>query len=233
VKHRRIPYIIVGLLVGYFLLLLFGNGFVYGRGNILAIVDHAVLGPNHLLNDRGIDPEGVLSQIPAMAHVMIGFCCGRWLMEKTDLEKKMLRLLLLGLALAFGGYLLSYGCPISKKAWSPTFVMVTCGLAAGLLALLIWIIDVKGHKAWCRPFETFGVNPLFVYVLSELGAVTLDNISLSYQGRAIDLHSYTDYVLLQPVLGGYGASLAYALLFVIICWAVGKALQKNGIYIKI
>jgi predicted acyltransferase len=77
------------------------------------------------------------------------------------------------------------------------------------------------------------VNPLFLYVLSELGAVTLDHISVTFRGEAVDLHSYIDSALLRPVLGGYGASLAYALLFVIVCWAVGKALQANRIYIKI
>jgi predicted acyltransferase len=232
-KHRHIPFLIAVLLIGYFLLLLFGNGFAYSPDNILAIVDHSVLGANHLLNDHGIDPEGVLSQIPSVAHVLIGFCCGRWLMETSNISKKMIHLFLIGTSLAIGGYLLSYGCPVSKKAWSPTFVLITCGMASALLALLIEIIDVKGRTKWSRPFDTFGVNPLFLYVFSEVLCVTLDNIPIPFTEGTTTLHGLLYDRWLQPMWGGYGASLIYALLFVFVCWIVGYLLQRKKIYIKI
>ena len=42
-KHRHIPYLIATLLVGYFILLMCGNGFAYNETNILSIVDRAIL----------------------------------------------------------------------------------------------------------------------------------------------------------------------------------------------
>ena len=33
--------------------------------------------------------------------------------------------------LTFAGFLLSYGCPINKKVWSPTFVIITGLIPAG------------------------------------------------------------------------------------------------------
>ncbi|KAA6340593.1 hypothetical protein EZS27_011564 [termite gut metagenome] len=233
VKHKNIPYLIVTLLVGYLFILLFGNGYEYNENNILSIVDRAVLGVNHVYKDNGIEPEGLLSTIPAIAHVLIGFCCGKLLMEVKDINKKLLRLFLIGTTLTFLGFLLNYGCPINKKVWSPSFVLVTCGLASSFLALLIWIIDVKGYKKGGRFFESFGVNPLFIYVMAAILSILLGNIRFAYGESTISLHGYAYEIVLQPLLGGYGGSLAFALLFVLLNWAIGYVLYKNRIYIKI
>ena len=138
-KHKYIPYLIAILLIGYFIILINGNGFEYNSSNILSIVDRTVLGEAHMYKDNGIDPEGLLSTIPSIAHVLIGFCVGKLLMEVKDIHEKIERLFLIGTILTFAGFLLSYGCPISKKIWSPTFAIVTCGLASSFLALLVWM----------------------------------------------------------------------------------------------
>ncbi len=178
VRHRYIPCLIIGILLGYFFLLFFGHGFDADSHNILAIVDQKILGPDHMFVEFGLDPEGVLSTLPSVAHVLIGFCCGKVLMDLKDNTQRMLRLFLIGAFLAFTGYLLSYGCPINKKIWSPTYVLITCGMASTLLAVWIWIIDVKGKQTWCRPFEAFGVNPLFIYVFAGVLATVLQSTYL-------------------------------------------------------
>lgn len=232
-KHKHIPYLIGALLVGYFFLLLFGKGFEYNETNILSVVDRAVLGANHIYKDNGIEPEGLLSTIPAIAHVLIGFCCGKLMMEVKDINEKLLRLFLIGAVLTFIGFLLSYGCPINKKIWSPTFTLATCGLASSFLALLIWIIDVKGYKTQSRFFEAFGVNPLFIYVLGAVLSILLGSIRFTCGESVISLQGYIYNIILQPLLGDYPGSLAYALLFVILNWAIGYVLYKKKIYIKI
>jgi predicted acyltransferase len=233
VKHKYIPYLIAGLLLAYLCLLLFGNGFEYNESNILSRVDRAVLGVHHMYKDQGIDPEGLLSTIPAIAHVLVGLCCGKLLMEVKDVNEKIQRLFLVGTILAFSGFLLSYGCPINKKIWSPTFVLVTCGLASNFLALLIWIIDVKGKKTWSRFFESFGINPLFMYVAGAIFSILSGNIRFPYGEESISLHGFVYGKVLQPLLGDYPGSLAYALVFVSLIWAVGYVLYKKKIYIKI
>lgn len=232
-KHKHIPYLIATLLIGYFILLVTGNGFEYNSTNILSVVDRAVLGKAHMYKDNGIDPEGLLSTIPAIAHVLIGFCVGKLLMEVKDINEKLERLFLIGTILTFLGFLLSYGCPINKKIWSPTFAIVTCGLGSSFLALLIWIIDVKGYKSWSRFFESFGVNPLFIYVMAGVLAVLLGNIRVPFDGTTTSLHSYIYKGILQPLLGDYPGSLAFALLFVALNWSIGYILYKKKIYIKI
>jgi predicted acyltransferase len=233
VRHKNIPYIIATLLIGYFLLLFFGRGFEYNDTNILSIVDRFVLGTAHMYKDNGIDPEGLLSTIPAIAHVLIGFCCGRLLMKVKELDKKIQQLFLIGTILTFLGFLLSYGCPINKKIWSPTFVLTTCGLASSFLALLIWIIDVKEKKKWSRFFEAFGINPLFMYVMAAIFSILLNNIRLPYQEGTLSLHGFAYNQFLQLMLGDYLGSLAFAVLFVVLIWSIGYVLYKKKIYIKI
>ena len=226
VKHKYFPAIILTVLFAYFLLLAGGDGFIRSETNVVARFDAWVLGASHMYHDGGIafDPEGLLSTVPAVCHVMVGFCCGKLLLSAKDNRDKMLRLFLAGTILTFAGFLLSYGCPLNKKIWSPTFVVVTCGLASSFLALLIWIIDVKGYRKWCAFFRSFGVNPLFIYVFAELAAVALGASGIS---------SFIYEKMLAPWLGGYPASLAYALLYILFCWSIVHVLYKKGIYIKI
>lgn len=233
VKHKQIPYLIAILLIGYFILLTTGNGFEYNNTNILSVVDRAVLGETHMYKDNGIDPEGLLSTIPAIAHVLIGFCVGKLLMEVKDIHEKLERLFLIGTILTFLGFLFSYGCPINKKVWSPTFAIVTCGLGSSFLALLIWMIDVKGYKSWSRFFESFGVNPLFIYVMAGVLSILLGNIQVPFDGATTSLHGYLYKGVFQPLLGDYLGSLVFALLFVAFNWSIGYILYKKNIYIKI
>lgn len=232
-KHKYIPHLIVGLLVGYFVLLLVGNGFAYDRTNILSIVDYKILGEAHMYNDNGIEPEGILSTIPAIAHVLIGFWVGKAMFERKEIHSKIEWLFIAGTILTFVGFLFSYACPINKKIWSPSFVLVTCGLGSSFLALLIWIIDVKGKKKWSRFFEAFGINPLFMYVLATFLAIIIRNTIIYPGGERTSLRGFLYNDLLQPIFGNYPGSLAYGLLFVGSVWIFGYYLYKKKIYIKL
>lgn len=235
VKHKYIPYIIVVTLTGYLLLLLFGNGFELSEDNILSVFDKAVLGASHMYTDSGVklDPEGLLSTLPAVCHVMIGFYCGKMLFSTKDNYERINRFFIVGVILTFAGLLLSYGCPINKKIWSPAFVLVTCGFASSFLALLIWIIDIRGHRRWSVFFESFGVNPLFIYVMAAVLSTLIEGTFITYRERMMSVKSFIYNVILQPAFGDYSGSLVYALLFVVLNWCIGNILYKKKIYIKI
>ncbi len=229
IRHRYIPYLIAALLIGYYVILLAGNGFVYGPENILSHADKLVLGTSHMYNDRGIDPEGVLSTIPSIAQVLIGFCFGKICMETPDMKDKLNRLFLYGSICLILGFLLQDICPLNKKVWSPTFVMVTCGFSVLLLSILLWYIDVTKRYRKTQAFEIFGVNPLFCYVLSEILYILADNLPLKEQ----NMHDII-YAGLSGWLGDNAfTSFVYAFLFVGVVWLVGAFLYKKRIYIKI
>lgn len=229
-RHRFLPYIIGGLLVVYTFILMVGNGYVYGPENILSIVDRAVIGLPNMYNDHHIEPEGLLSTLPSVAHVLIGFCIGKITMEVKDMKEKLNRLFVWGAQLTFSGWLLSYACPINKKVWSPTFVLVTCGLACLLIGLLLVCIDEK--KTWKRTsaFEVFGVNPLFCYVLSQVFAILA---SYPFFGGTSLHHWLYNDVLCGAFGEGQFASLFYALFTVSVVWLAGLYLYRKRIYIKI
>lgn len=239
-KGKYLVGTIVVLLVGYFLILVFGNGFELSEQNIISVVDRALWGSDHMYKDRtlegerlALDPEGLLSTIPSIAHVLIGFLFGKLIIDNKDNHKRVEKLLIWGTILAFAGLLLQYGCPINKKIWSPTFVLITTGFAAQLLGLLIWIIDIKKKRRWSNFFHSFGVNPLIVYVFAGVLASLFSNIKFGWNGEAISIKSFIYNIIIQPWAGNYFGSLLFALLFVTICWLFGYILYKRNIYIKI
>ena len=203
-----------------------GVGVNQSEFNVVARFDAWALGTSHMYHEGGMafDPEGLLSTVPAVCHVMVGFYCGKLLLSAKDNAEKIQRLFLIGTILTFAGFLLSYGCPINKKVWSPTFVIITCGLASSFLALLIWIIDMKGYQNWCAFFRSFGVNPLFIYVFAETMGIALGATGVS---------AFIYEKMLAPALGDYPSSLVYALIYIIFCWSIVHILYKKGIYIKI
>lgn len=236
-RCKHILWVVASLLVGYGAILLISDyGLEFSINNIVSVIDRAILGENHMYHEEAfgkklpIDPEGLLSTIPSIAHVLIGFWAGMKMMEEKDINMRVNRLFIIGAILMFAGFLLEYAIPFNKKIWTPTFALVTCGLASTLLALLIWIIDIKGYKKWCRFFEAFGINPLFLYVLGGVVGNILGIIR--FGGNTVKGYLYGD--VLTPLLGDATlASCIYAILFIALCWSIGYILYKKKIYIKI
>lgn len=172
-----------------------------------------------------MDPEGLLSTIPAIAHTLIGFCAAKLLLGSESWEKGLLRLMILGAALLLGGLLLQYGCPLNKQVWSPSFTMVTCGVGALLLGLLTWFVDERKLLRHNGFWKVYGTNSILCYILS---------FALSY------LLGYTPlghglYAGLSAIAGGPGefASLLYALCNVLIIWLLVLPLYKRRIFVKL
>lgn len=244
-RPKRLPWVIGVMLIVYAIILLCGYGWEFADRNVISVVDHQVLGPKHMYADTvggltlKFDPEGLLSTLPSIAHMLIGFVCGWLLMQVRDNQQRITKLFVIGTILTFAGFLLNYGMPINKKVWSPTFVLTTSGLAALFLALLIWIIDIRGHKRWCRFFEVFGINPLFLYVLGAIlsiiiGAVKVPCSTWLNPDGVISIKGAIYEGVMLPIFGNDTvASLAFALCFVVVCWLIGLPLYKNKIYIKI
>lgn len=224
VNHRYIPWIAVGVLVIYSVLLLTCNGYNCDDTNFIAIADRAVFGEAHLYTKSPIDPEGLVGSISAIAHTLIGFMCGKLLLENIPISKKLLYMMVAAVVMLLLGYALSGWMPINKRVWSTTYVLVTCGWASVLLAVLIYIIDVRQlNKGWTF-FLVFGMNPLFLYVLSEVLAIVL-----SHSGMKPAIYS----LLASLIPDEYLASLAYSVIYCMVMGLTGFVLWKKKIFIKI
>ena len=224
-NHRYTIPVIIGLLVIYTAILLIGNGYAEDATiNILAQVDLKLFGYDHLYHHTPVDPEGLLGTISSVAHTLFGFYCGRLIRQKETVSDKVIALFVVGTVCVIGGYLLSYGLPLNKCIWSPSYVFVTCGLASLLQAFLMYVIDIQKKSGWTTFFHVFGVNALALYVSSELLAILLGHLGISgwvYDG----LHA-----VITP---DKWASLAYALYFVLLNFAIGYILYRKKIYIKL
>jgi len=240
VKPKRIPGIVGFILVLYWFLMAITDSYGQDESSLVAIIDRAVLGISHLYTDHladgttiAFDPEGLLSTLPCIAHVLLGFWAGKLISETKDNGDKIQKLFLFGTIILFIGFLLNYGFPINKKIWSSSYVLVTCGLASLLLGLLVWIIDIKGKKRWSVFFESFGVNPLFLYVIGVILSIWLGNIGFEYYGEWMSLKGFVYSQGLTPFFGNYLGSLLFALSFVTIIWFIGNILYKKKILIKL
>lgn len=224
IRHKYLPWIAGGLLVVYSILLLVGNGYTCDDTNILAVIDRSIFGEAHLYKKSPVDPEGLMSSLSAIAHTLIGFMCGKLLLEKISVNRRIVKLISVAVIMLAVGYILSLWMPLNKRIWSTSFVFVTCGWGSLLLALLMYVIDVKEvNKGWTF-FLVFGMNPLFLYVLSEVVAIAFsewDIRKVIYEGILI--------VFTDP----YFASLIYALLFCSLMCLAGYILHRKKIYIKI
>lgn len=212
------------LLALYTLLLCMFNGYEPDSTNFLNIVDKAVLGTQHLYRKGPVDPEGLASTVSSIAHTLIGFCFGSIVFGKDTLDRKTVRIFVCGFMLMASGYLLTEWLPLNKRIWSPTFVLVTCGLASLLLATMMYFIDMLGKKRWCRFFDVFGVNPLFLYVMSEAVATIA-----SATGSKKAIYEAIHTLVPDPYL----ASAVYSTAFALLMGLFGYILYRRRIYIKI
>jgi predicted acyltransferase len=224
VPHRQLKYWVAGILWGYALLLWGGRGFDATPQSILAVVDHRLLGAAHLYKKSPVDPEGLLSTLPAIAHTLIGFLSARLIHARSDLREKALSLFVSGFTLMAVGWLLSDAIPLNKRIWSPTYTLVTCGLCASAWAWMMTLIDVRRAGRFTHLFKVFGMNPLALYVLSELLAVVL-----SQTGAKSVVYQF----LLTAIHDAYLASAVYAILYTSLLGGVGYLLYRKKIFIKI
>lgn len=229
-NHRYTLHWVVAILAVYAVILWLGNGYAYDETNIAAVIDRSLFGYDHLYQKSPVDPEGLLGTLPAIAHTLLGFFACKLMIEANDVKEKMLRFLLFGGVLIIAGYLLQFAMPLNKRIWSPSYVLMTCGLCSTLQGIIMYLLDgsrnanSESKSAATRFFLIFGVNPLFLYVFSELLAIIFHALSINDAIYGV-IHS----VITTPC----NASLAYALTFTFICGAVGYPFYKKRIYIKI
>ena len=227
----------VAILLGYWLLMwLAGGNNPYSlEGNLALIVDRAVLGEAHLYGGFGIpfDPEGLLSTLPSIVTVILGFLAGELVGKGSPNGVNSLKLIIYGIVAIIIALIWAVVFPINKALWTSSYVLLTGGISLIILAVLYLIIDVLGVKWWTGFFRVFGVNALFIYVMAGLWTKTMFLIKIGSSADSINLYSWIYLKICVPVLGNLNGSLLFAIIQVMLMWALGLILYKNKIIIKI
>ena len=227
------------LLIGYWLLLLgFGQADPYAvETNLVRIIDLKIFGARHLWHGKGIafDPEGLLSTLPVVVTVISGYLTGRLLQKKPNITSSIYKLFFWGVSAVLAGSAWGIIFPINKYLWTSSYVLYTSGWALICLAILLWVIDIKGHKKWNYPFMIFGTNSLFVYIVSILWIkIFIHLIKINpTDGPVTSGYEWVFSHLFAPVAGNYNGSFLFAVTHIFIFWSLLLLLYRKNIFIKI
>ncbi|MGX5820047.1 acyltransferase family protein [Chitinophaga lutea] len=222
-------------LLGYWWVLwYFGGSSPYSlTGNIGLEIDKLILGENHMYKGEGIpfEPEGLLSTLPAVGNVVLGYIVGAYVQKNRHARGMLLKLVLAGTAMIVVALLWDQVFPINKKIWTSSYTLLTVGLAILLLSILIYLIEMKGWRKGTYFFEVFGKNPLFIYVMSGVipRIYGLIRVGPDHQGFAQWLYAN----VFQTTFGDYPGSLLYGIFHVLLLWGLGVWMDKKRIYIRV
>lgn len=218
----------------------FGVGRLDSLGSLPAAVDRAVFGIRHLwpwglTPGVGVtfDPEGILSTVPAVATTLTGVAVGEWMLSPSRPAVKASRILLSGIFLFVLGVALSPAMPIIKKIWTPTFALLSGGLAAVTFAALYYVVDVRRSQAWTPPARIFGMNAILAFTASTVITVLLDRIHVAGDPHVTTLHEWLYFHGFASWLPPIDASLGYALLIVLLNLALLYPLYRRGIVVRL
>lgn len=230
------------VLIGYYLIMTLipvpGVGYanLNPETNLGAWIDRSILGEAHLWkSSKTWDPEGLLTDLPAVATGIFGVLIGTFLKQKEQPEaEKVSWLFAVGVLAIIAGLLVDLFFPINKALWTSSYVLYAGGLAVIGLTLLYWLIDVQGYKRFTKPFVIFGVNAITVYAFSGiiprvLGMITFHNS----EGKLQNLHEYLYNTFFTPYFSPINASLAGGLTYVLIWYVILWLMYRKNIIIKV
>jgi predicted acyltransferase len=208
-------------------------------GNIVRVVDLAILGPNHMYTQAQselTDPEGLLSTLPSIVTALLGFAVGKFLQTLRPANQKVMMLIAVGAAVAVLGQVWGWldpalgGMPINKKLWTSSFVLLTAGLGTVALAVCLWLFDVLGEKSLSlrtvgTAFQVVGVNAIFAFVASGIGARLFSMIPW---GDSNLRDAYYQTLFVGPLGDTKLASLGFASSVVAFWWIVLWVMCRRG-----
>ena len=235
--------VLVAALVGYWILMRWvpvpGLGlpgrdipFLDRDANLVAWLDRHIF-PGRLYEGTR-DPEGLISDLPALGTALLGILTGIWLRTRYSLKAKAV-----GLAggastcLAIGA-IWAISFPLNKKLWTSSYVLVAAGISLAILALFFWAIEVSGWRGkWTSPWLIFGSNAIAAYIISELLGTALDLIAGWIHGGPFDLTRWIFLHWFARIPDAGLASFAYSVAYMAVCFIPVWVLYRNRIFLKV
>ncbi|MGY1843841.1 heparan-alpha-glucosaminide N-acetyltransferase domain-containing protein [Modestobacter sp. SYSU DS0875] len=166
--------------------------------------------------------EAPHSYVGSAITVFIGVLAGRALQSATG-HAVLARLAGGGTALLVTGLALTPLTSLNKRLWSPSFVLVTGGIAVLALAALHWLADQRGVRRPLRPAEVLGANAIVAFVFSEL-------VFRAALGDAVQ-PAVDSWV--TGLVGATPSAWLYAAASVAVVWAVCALLLRRGVVVRV
>ncbi len=118
-----------------------------------------------------MDPEGVLSTLPAVVTAMLGMLTGEFVRlpdDKFSGKQKALCMAVAGVIFGVVGGVWSFVLPINKTLWSSSFVCVLACYSLLLFALFYYIVDVREWRSWTFALRVIGLNSITIYMAQAI-----------------------------------------------------------------
>jgi predicted acyltransferase len=236
---RRWFAVIGATLLGHWALLMlipFGShpaGTLTPEHNLAGHVDRFVFG-RHALTIP-IDPEGLLGTLPTAATALIGAAAGAMIRRATHPVASARAVGVFGATLLGAGYVCSWMLPLSKPLWTGSFALTATGLTAMVLAVTVAVVDARGVRGWARPFQWLGVNPIVIYVLSEIAGRLIDRVWIA-GAAAMTPKAWLFWRVIEPAVEPWtdeSASLIFGLGYVALWIAAAGLLYRFRIRINL
>ena len=225
------------LLLYWALLAFYGGADPYSVNDNFALkADLAILGKNHMYRGFGIpfEPEGLLSTIPSVCTVIIGYFTGGLIARGSTSGKTVLKLLLIGAGTTGLGYLWGMVFPINKALWTSSYVLFSAGIAMIVLSVIYMIADVLKFKMWGTFFVIFGTNALFTFALAGIWTkLMLYVIKIPSGGEKMSFYNWFYEKVCVPVAGNLNGSLMFAVFQMLLLWIVALLLYRRKIMIRL
>ena len=208
-----------------------------GTRNIVNYVDQQVM-PGHLYEDWTThnlrDPEGLLSDIPALGTALLGMITGIALRKNASVNKKAIGLAIGCIALLALGYIWSIWLPLNKKMWTSSYVLVAAGWSLALLAFCFWAVEVKNwRKGWTFPWLVFGSNAIVAYLISEVLFSTVNLIHWQQNGHLVTPGEWLFSNIFAHIPDPGWAAFGWSVFVAALCFIPVLVLYKKKIFVKI
>ncbi len=226
------------ILIGYWILLAFvpsplsASPTLAYETNWAAWLDQLVLGKHIYAGMPLMDPEGILSTLPAIVTGLLGIEIAYNFTETQDRTRKAVILFLAGFLLTAAGLAWSPVFPLIKKLWTSSYVLYTAGLASMTLGAFYWLIDYLKKDNYTGLLVAFGKNPLVLYIGSELLIMVIWLFPVFGPDKK-PLIEYFFNSLVSAGMSPNNASLAWAVAYTSVFAMIARILYKRKIVIKL
>jgi predicted acyltransferase len=212
-----------------------------GQMNLVAWLDRHIF-PYHLYEDWTThnlrDPEGLLSDLPAVGTALIGLLAGLWLRGQRAIGTKTAGLAAACVGCLATGYLWSMWLPLNKKLWTSSYVLVAAGYSLLVLTLAYLVVDQLG---WTRgrgkillwPWLVFGSNAIVIYMFSELLPTGLEHIHFTADGRNTNVPAYYFQHVCAHLPDPGWAAFSFSFTVALVCFIPAWILYRKKIFIKV
>jgi predicted acyltransferase len=207
------------------------------RQNLVSWIDRQVF-PYHLYRDvpdhNVRDPEGLLSDLPAIGTALMGMLTGVWLRTRRSIPAKARGLAGAAIASMALGYLWALWFPLNKNMWTSSYVLVAGGYSLALVTLAFWVVEQKGWRTgWTWIWLVFGSNAIAAYMFSELLPGVLHLVHFISGGKRTDVITFVFNDVFAHIPDPGWAAFAYSVSFTAICFVPVWLLYRRRIFLKV